>query len=85
MAPVGLALYDRDSGKDRWKKTNFGGRRQVRTSLYMAALAAIRSHAHFREFAERLSRKGKPFKVAATAVMRKLIVILGAMLRHNQP
>ena len=47
----------------------------------MVALAAIRSHAVFRDFAERLTRKGKPFKVAVTAVMRKLIVILSAMLR----
>jgi transposase len=46
---------------------------------------AIRSHAHFREFAERLTRKGKPFKVAVTAVMRKLIVILSAMIRNDQP
>jgi transposase len=51
----------------------------------MAALAAIRSHAHFRDFAQRLTRKGKPLKVAVTAVMRKLIVILSAMLRHDEP
>jgi len=51
----------------------------------MAALAAIRSHAVFRDFAERLIRKGKPIKIAVTAVMRKLIVILSAMLRKNEP
>jgi transposase len=85
VALAGLAPYDRDSGKERGKRRIFGGRGQIRTCLYMAALAAIRSHSHFREFAERLTRKGKPFKVAVTAVMRKLIVILSAMIRNDQP
>jgi len=85
VALAGLAPYDRDSGKERGKRRIFGGRGQIRTCLYMAALAAIRSHAHFREFAERLTRKGKPFKVAVTAVIRKLIVILSAMIRNDQP
>lgn len=85
VALAGLAPYDRDSGKERGKRRIFGGRGQIRACLYMAALAAIRSHAHFREFAERLTRKGKPFKVAVTAVMRKLIVILSAMIRNDQP
>ncbi len=85
VALAGLAPYDRDSGKERGKRRIFGGRSQIRTCLYMAALAAIRSDTHVREFAERLTRKGKPFKVAVTAVMRKLIVILSAMLRKNEP
>lgn len=85
VALAGLAPYDRDSGKERGKRRIVGGRGQIRTCLYMAALAAIRSHAHFREFAERLTRRGKPFKVAITAVMRKLIVILSAMIRKDQP
>ena len=85
VALAGLAPYDRDTGKERGKRRILGGRSQIRTCLYMAALAAIRSHAHFREFADRLTRKGKPFKVAVTAVMRKLIVILSAMLRKDQP
>jgi transposase len=85
VALAGLAPYDRDSGKERGKRRIFGGRSQIRACLYMAALAAIRSHAHFREFAERLTRKGKPFKIAVTAVMRKLIVILSAMIRNDQP
>lgn len=85
VALAGLAPYDRDTGKERGKRHILGGRSQVRTCLYMAALAAIRSHAHFRDFAQRLTRKGKPFKVAVTAVMRKLIVILSAMLKKNEP
>jgi transposase len=85
VALAGLAPYDRDSGKERGKRRIVGGRGQIRACLYMAALAAIRSHAHFREFAERLTRSGKPFKVAITAVMRKLIVILSAMITNDQP
>jgi transposase len=85
VALAGLAPYDRDTGKERGKRRILGGRSQVRTCLYMAALTAIRSHAHFRDFAERLTRKGKPSKIAVTAVMRKLIVILSAILRKNEP
>ncbi len=84
VALAGLAPYDRDSGKERGKRRIFAGRSQVRTCLYMAALAAIRSHALFRDFAQRLSRRGKPFKVVVTAVMRKLIVILSTMLRKDE-
>jgi transposase len=85
VALAGLAPYDRDSGKERGKRRIFAGRSQIRKCLYMAALAAIRSHAVFRDFAQRLTRKGKPFKVVVTAAMRKLIVILSAMLKNNQP
>ena len=85
VALAGLAPYDRDSGKERGKRRIFAGRSQIRRCLYMAALAAIRSHAVFRDFAERLTGRGKPFKVVVTAVMRKLIVILSAMLRNNEP
>ncbi len=84
-ALAGLAPYDRDSGKDRGRRHIFAGRGQIRTCLYMAATAAIRSHAIFRSFATRLTQRGKPFKVAITAVMRKLIVILSAMLKANEP
>ena len=82
---AGLAPYDRDSGKDHRRRHILAGRGQIRTCLYMAAQAAIRSHPHFRDFATRLIQKGKPFKVAVTATMRKLIVILSAMLKANEP
>ena len=62
VALAALAPYYRDSGKERGKRLIFRGRGQIRTCLYIAALAAIRSHAHFREFAERLTRSGKPSK-----------------------
>ena len=83
-ALAGLAPYDRDSGKERGRRRIFAGRSQVRVCLFMAARAAIRHHEVFRSFAERLMKKGKPYKVAVTAVMRKLIVILSAMLKADQ-
>ena len=84
VALAGLAPYDRDSGKERGKRRIRGARPNPHLPLH-GPLAAIRSHAHFREFAERLTRRGKPFKVAVTAVMRKLIVILSAIIRNDQP
>jgi transposase len=84
-ALAGLAPYDRDSGKARGRRHIFAGRGQVRSCLFMAARAAIKHSAVFRTFAERLMRKGKPYKVAVTAVMRKIVVILSAMLKANEP
>jgi len=84
-ALAGLAPYDRDSGKERGRRRIFAGRSQVRCCLFMAARAAIKHHEVFRTFAERLMQRGKPYKVAVTAVMRKLIVILSAMLKANEP
>jgi len=84
-ALAGLAPYDCDSGKKRGQRHIFAGRREVRSCLFMAAKAAIRCHEVFCAFAERLTKKGKPYKVAVTAVMRKLIVILSAMLKANEP
>ncbi len=84
-ALAGLAPYDRDSGKERGRMRIFAGRSQVRSCLFMAARAAIRHHEVFSAFAGRLMKKGKPYKVAVTAVMRKLIVILSAMIRNDQP
>jgi transposase len=57
----------------------------ARKALYMAALAAIRHNRVMKTYAERLRRKGKCAKVAITAVMRKLIVTLNAMLRTDEP
>jgi transposase len=51
----------------------------------MAALVAMRVCPHLRDFAQRIIARGNPFKVAATAVMRKLIVIINAVLAEQQP
>ena len=81
-ALVGVAPLNRDSGKFRGTRGVWGGRRDVRAVLYMAALSASRSNPVIREFYTRLIQAGKPHKVAMTACMRKMIVILNSMLKN---
>jgi transposase len=80
-ALAGVAPYDRDSGTQRGRRSIKGGRAEVRSALYMAALSAIRFNPHFRDFHQRLLKASKPFKVAITAVMRKLIIYLNALCK----
>lgn len=82
-ALVGVAPFNRDSGMFRGKRMIWGGRAGLRTALYMAALAARRCNPVIRRFADRLSRAGKAKKVVLVACMRKLLVILNAMVRNN--
>jgi transposase len=84
-ALVGVAPLNKDSGKKTGKRRIFGGRADVRSVLYMAALSAKKHNPFIRTFYERLIRHGKEKKVALTACMRKLLVILNAMVRTNQP
>lgn len=63
----------------------WGGRSSVRTSLYMATMAAVRSNNAIKAFYLRLVGAGKPKMVALTACMRKLIIIINAMIRNNEP
>lgn len=82
-ALVGLAPFNRDSGRTRGRRHIFGGRADVRSVLYMAALSGIRYNPVIRTFYNRLISKGKLFKVAITACMRKLLTILNAMVRDG--
>lgn len=84
-ALAGVCPYSRDSGAMRGRRMIWGGRPSVRRALYMAALVAIRYNQRFQSFYDRLVAAGKPKKVAITACMRKLLVILNAMLRHGTP
>lgn len=84
-ALAGLAPFNRDSGTLRGTRHIWGGRAAVRTALYMATLAAIRSNPPIRDCYQRLRTAGKPPKVAITACMRKLLVILNAIVRDNAP
>jgi transposase len=84
-ALVGVAPFNKDTGGKKGKRRIFGGRADVRSVLYMAALSAKKHNPLIRKFYERLIRHGKEKKVALTACMRKLLVILNAMLRTNQP
>lgn len=83
-ALVGVAPMNRDSGTMRGKRMVWGGRAPVRAVLYMAVLVGIKHNPVLRVVYERLRASGKPFKVAATACMRKLLTILNAMLHQNR-
>lgn len=83
-ALVGVAPFNQDSGKHRGKRRIFGGRTSVRSVLYMATLSAIRHNPVIKEFYQRLLDKGKLKKVALTACMRKLLVILNTMVKSGQ-
>ena len=82
---AGVAPLNRDSGLLRGKRTVWGGRAQVRAPLYLATVAAVRCNPVLKAFYLRLRGAGKPPKVALTAAMRKLIVILNAMLKQQSP
>lgn len=84
-ALVGVAPFNRDSGTLRGRRCVWGGRGEVRAVLFMATLAATRCNPVIREFYQRLTGEGKPHKVAMTACMRKLLVILNAMVRDQRP
>jgi transposase len=83
-ALAGLAPFNRDSGQMRGKRTIFGGRRAVRTGLYMAALVAARYNPILAAFYQRLRAAGKPPKLALTATMRKLLLVLNSTLKPDQ-
>jgi transposase len=82
-ALVGVAPYNCDSGMKRGKRAIWGGRASVRSVLYMAALSARRFNPVIKSFFEKLVTAGKPFKVAMTACMRKLLTILNAMMHSG--
>ena len=82
---VGVAPINRDSGKMRGKRTIHGGRAQVRSALYMAALSAARCNPALKTAYRRLRTKGKPAKLALIAVARRLLVILNAIVRDQTP
>ena len=84
-ALVGVAPFNRDSGTLRGKRTVWGGRARIRAVLYMGALVASRYNPVIRDLYQRLVAAGKPKKVALTACMRKLLVILNSMLKHRSP
>ena len=84
-ALVGVAPFNRDSGAYRGQRAVWGGRSRVRAALYMGALVASRHNPLIRTFYQRLCEAGKPKKVALTACMRKLLVIINAMVRDQRP
>lgn len=82
---VGVAPFAKDSGRQRGKRSTWGGRRDVRSALYMAALTARRCNPTIKAFAQRLAVAGKSFKAIQVACIRKLLVILNTMIKNNTP
>jgi transposase len=81
---AGLAPIARDSGKWKGKRFCQGGRAKLRQALYMPALVALRFNADMKAKYEALIERGKPAKVAITAIMRKLVILANALLRDNR-
>jgi len=82
-ALVGVAPFNRESGTWKGKRMIAGGRGWIRSVLYMSTVVAVRRNPILKEFYERLRARGKPAKQALTACMRKLLVILNAMVRRQ--
>ncbi len=81
---VGVAPINRDSGQLRGKRMTGSGRKNVRTALFMAMLAAVQFNPKLKAFYKHLVDQGKSKMVAIVAAMRKLIVILNSMLKNNE-
>lgn len=82
-ALAGVAPFNKDSGQSKGKRETSGGRSAVRTALYMAALSAKKSNPALKTFYDRLIQKGKLKKVALMACMRKLLIIMNAMIKNK--
>jgi len=80
-ALVGVAPFCDDSGKKSGARRIKGGRANVRSALYMATFTAIRWNKTFKDFFDQLIARGKKYKVALVAAMRKLIAILNVMVK----
>jgi len=81
---VGVAPYACDSGPSKGKRTIRGGRASVRCALYMAVVSALRWNDHIKEYYKHLLARGKCKKIALVACIRKLLIILNAMIRDNK-
>jgi transposase len=81
---VGVAPFNKDSGKSRGRRHIWGGRAHLRALLYMAVIAGLRFNSTIRSFYQHLRQSGKPAKVALVACMRKLLVQLNAMAKASQ-
>ncbi|HRA12541.1 MAG TPA: IS110 family transposase [Chitinophagaceae bacterium] len=84
-ALVGVAPLNQDSGNKKGKRYIKGGRGSIRKSLYMSAIVSIRLNSDMKKFYQRLRAKGKAAKVALTAVIRKLLILLNSVVRRQTP
>ncbi len=84
-ALVGVAPFNRDSGGKKGQKAIWGGRANVRSALYMAGIVAVRHNPPLKAFYQKLCQAGKKKKVALVACMRKLLIIMNAIVKNNTP
>ncbi len=84
-ALVGVAPLNQDSGNKKGKRYIKGGRGNVRKSLYMSAIVSVRLNSDMKQCYQRLRAKGKAAKVALTAVIRKLLILLNSVVRRQTP
>ena len=82
-ALVGVAPLNRDSGKYKGRRAIWGGRARIRSVLYMCVISGICHNPKIKAFYNRLISSGKKHKVAITACMRKLMIILNTMIKNN--
>src|SRR5690606_5826441 len=80
-ALIGVAPFNRESGRYQGQRTIHGGRSQIRTVMYMAMMSAMQCNPVFKSMYQRLLKAGKPKKLAIIACVRKMIVILNSMVR----
>jgi len=84
-ALVGVAPHNKDSGKFKGRRVIWGGRAHIRMILYMATFTARQFNPVIKAYFKQLRAKGKPYKVALVACMRKLLTILNAIVRDQMP
>lgn len=82
-ALVGLAPFNRDSGKIKGQMSIYGGRKEIRSAMYMPTWSAVKYNPVIREFYQRLIAKGKKPKVAIVACMHKLLLILNSLIKQG--
>lgn len=82
---VGIAPLPDDSGKIRGLRRISGGRAPLRKVLYMGTMGAMLHNPHLRAYYDCLRARGKPHKVALVATMRKLLLILNAIIKTDTP
>jgi len=81
---AGLAPIAQDSGTKKGVRTIQGGRQILRNALFMAAISGSAHNAKIKQFYENLTSRNKPKKIAIIACMRKLLILLNAMMKHNK-
>ena len=84
VALAGVAPYNRDSGKYKGKRRIEGGRAKVRKCLYMGAQCAAVYNPHIKAYVDGLRARGKPYKCAIVAAMRKLLIHIQSLLKKQE-